>query len=421
VTRQRKMLGFIAVSLVVGLIALMTSAAGGQTSVRGFDGKTIKIAGLGLGAGQFMPDAGVGTQARIDRFNNTNEIKGLKIESLPFADDKADPALSLSEARRLVDQEGVFGIVPALSVTLPASYLTSKHVPLFGSGIDPMFCTPTPSKTVWAFGWAGCQTPPDTTKRVANTAAGVYKYASTETGNKKPTVVIFSSDLASGIVSARNAAASYSGSGFDVLYAKGEVPLQTSDYTPYVQRYITGDDGKAPDVITCLAATTCIQMYSAIRAAGYTGIYVTSLYSAQLIKPLSGALVSWAAQAFNATGVPALEQMKKDVEAVKPGAQLSSAMSFAYFGSDFFIQTLKKVVKADGVKGITPEKVQKAASTITWELKDLAGPQTYPAATVNSSPGCGTILISDGTQYNIAEKYSCSNTTYPVNPKFSGK
>ena len=46
------------------------------------------------------------------RFNDTNELKGVKINFTEFADDGADPATTLSIERRLVTQTGVFAIVP---------------------------------------------------------------------------------------------------------------------------------------------------------------------------------------------------------------------------------------------------------------------------------------------------------------------
>ena len=58
-----------------GLLALGATGGGAAPAVRGFDGTTIKVAGLGI-ASQF-PGVPVGSKARIKRFNDTNEIKGV--------------------------------------------------------------------------------------------------------------------------------------------------------------------------------------------------------------------------------------------------------------------------------------------------------------------------------------------------------
>src|SRR5579862_7392911 len=54
-------------------------------SSRGFDGTTIKVAGLEQ-VSQFA-GAEIGAEARIKRFNDTNEIPGLKIQFVEVADD----------------------------------------------------------------------------------------------------------------------------------------------------------------------------------------------------------------------------------------------------------------------------------------------------------------------------------------------
>src|SRR6185312_4815698 len=79
-----------AVAVVVVMAAFgtlaSTGSAGAQGSVRGFDGTTIKVGSLGIKAS--LPLVGLGAQARIKRFNDTNEIKGVKLEYTDYADDK---------------------------------------------------------------------------------------------------------------------------------------------------------------------------------------------------------------------------------------------------------------------------------------------------------------------------------------------
>ena len=99
-TWRRRAVGVAAVAALM-TTATMTgvSGASARPTVRGFDGKTIEIAGLGLASNFTGSD--IGTKARIKRANNTKEIKGVKFDYAGFADDKGDPAVATSEARRL--------------------------------------------------------------------------------------------------------------------------------------------------------------------------------------------------------------------------------------------------------------------------------------------------------------------------------
>jgi hypothetical protein len=46
-------------------------------SARGFDGTTLKVAGFGNP--QNFANAGLGAEARIQAFNDSNELKGVKL------------------------------------------------------------------------------------------------------------------------------------------------------------------------------------------------------------------------------------------------------------------------------------------------------------------------------------------------------
>ena len=76
---------------------------------------------------------------------------------------------------------------------------------------------------------------------------------------------------------------------------------------------------------------------------------------------------------------------------------------------------MKIVVKANGVSYISPENVQKAASTMTWNIAGLMGPTKYPESTVRPTPYCDALVVDDGTQWKTAVRYSCSSKTWPVN------
>jgi ABC-type branched-subunit amino acid transport system substrate-binding protein len=372
---------------------------------RGFDGTTVKVAGLGLLSN--FADAAIGAEARFKRANDTNELNGIKLQFVEFADDKADPATALSEARRLVTQDGIFAIVPDLSPVNPGSYMTSQTVPWIGYPFDSTYCSPTPSTAVWGFGFVGCVIP-DTPPWVPDLTGEVYKYVSAKTGKAHPSAVVFTNDNESGQKTAKFDGIATAGAGFNVVYAKGSLPMVVSDYTPYVQQWLTSDGGKQPDVIFCESAIQCVPVWAAVKTAGFTGTFWTPLGNvAALAKPMAGTITQ---TLFNTQPSPALTQMEADIQAFKPGTTLTGYSNVpAYFAADMFVQALKKVGR-----DITPQTVQAALAHLTWQIPGLAGPLDYPASTVGPSPFCSELLGDSGTDFNVVEPFACSTTQYPV-------
>ena len=306
-------------------------------------------------------------------------------------------------------QEGIFAILPDFSSENPGPYLNQQHVPYLGYGFDNTYCSKTPTTKLYGFSFNGCAVPVDPPK-VPDSAAQDYKYVSDKTGNKHPTVVLFSNDNQSGKTSSRSSATAFEGAGFKVVSAKGNVPMTTTDYSPYVTAWMSADGGKQPDMIACLLATQCLPIWTQLKAAGYTGTYWTPLALDLFAKPLEGTI---GLGQYNTTPNPALTQMNKDLDATRDGKPLGIFSEEAYFAADMFIQGLKKLGK-----NITPEGLQKVLATQSWQIKGLVGPTNYPASTVVSSPSCSALTLSDGTKWNVVEPYSCSSKTYPINKKF---
>jgi ABC-type branched-subunit amino acid transport system substrate-binding protein len=396
----------VATAVVVAVAAVGVPSASGGSSVRGFDGKTLKTGGLGLASNFGGND--IGTKARFKRANDTNELKGITLEYVGFADDKADPATALSEARRLVTQEEVFAIVPDLSPVNPGEYLNAEHVPYVGWAFDKTYCSkPKPSTKLYGFGYSGCLVP-DQPPYVSDNYAGLYSYVSGKTGKKSPTVASFSNDNESGKLSTEQQSVGLEGAGFDVVYKKANVPMTTSDYTPYVQELLSSADGKQPDVINCLVTTQCIPMWEALDAAGFEGTFFHPVFTDILVKPLAGTV---SRAAYNTSG-PEFEKMRADFDAVDEDSSISSGSAAAYFAADMFIEAVKQVLKQGGKQKLTPEAVQKVLSRMTWEIPGLAGPVEYPKATVVSYPTCSTLLESDGTKWTQISEYSCSRVQH---------
>jgi ABC-type branched-subunit amino acid transport system substrate-binding protein len=410
-SRARLVAVTAALALVVASLGA-TLTAGATPSVRGFDGTTVKVAGLGI-ASQ-LPTAETGSRARVKRFNDTNEIKGIKLDYVEFADDKQDVATALNEARRLVTQQQVFAIVGDISQFNPVDYLAQQHVPYFGWAFDDTYCSPKPSTKLWGFGFSGCGVPSDPSF-LGDSARAIYAYASKQTGKAHPTAVLVGNDTTSSKNAGKFSTITWTGAGFKVVANQTSMPIPPiTDYTPYAQAALTGDNGKAPDVIACLLATDCIPMYGLIKASGYKGIFMSSLYSNVLVGAMNGSTVNTAfVNPLEST--PGMDQMKQDLDAFKAGegAKVDSGTIAGYTSTDMFIEALKTIAKK-GKGNITPENLQKAAAVQTWEIKGLAGPTSYPKATVNSYPACNSLYLSDGTSWNTVVPYACSTKTYKV-------
>ena len=403
----------IATAVAVSTLSIVTVASSSAApAVRGFDGTTVKVAGFGIKSQ--LPTSETGARARIQRFNDDNELPGVKIDYLEFADDKQDPATALTEGRRLVTQQQVFAIVGDVSQFNPAEYFAQQQVPYFGWAFDNSYCSHDPSTQLWGFGYSGCIVPVNPAFIGAG-GRNLYTYAHAKTGKEHPTVAIVGNDSVSSRSSMRLAKIYYPKAGLDVVGTFNQMPNPPiSDYTPYAQAALTADGGKAPDVIVCALATDCIPLYANVKANNYTGIYVSSLYSNLLVKAMEGSAVqtSFGNPIDASTG---MDRMKTDLDAFEPGsgAKIDSGTIAGYTSTDMFIQALKTVAKK-GKANITPANVQKAAARQTWKLAGVAGPTKYPDSTVSSVQTCGAIFVSDGTQWKTEVPYGCSPLRYPV-------
>jgi ABC-type branched-subunit amino acid transport system substrate-binding protein len=423
---DKRRIGLVGRLAIVGLAVALTAAACGSSddddsaseeesganessgtetpaASRGFDGTTITVAGMGSATN--FADADVGAQARFKRANDTDELDGITIDYLEFADDKQDPAVATSEARRLVTQEQIFAIVPNLSAVNPGPYLAQQHVPYVGFAFDNTYCSTEPDDSIWGFGFNGCLVPAEPPV-MPDSYRNLYSYVSEKTGEDEPSIALFSNDNQSGQNSVRFQSASAEGAGFDVVYAEGVVPLATSDYSPYVQDWLSADDGEQPDAMYCLLSVQCLQIWAAVQAAGYEGTFQTSLYTDLLVAPLAGTV----AQSFyNVEPNEGLTQLQEDLEAFEPGTEISATNAPAYFAADMFIQALKEVGT-----NVTPEAVQEALANQTWEIEGFVGPIEYPDSTVASTPSCNSLLESNGTAWTVVVPFGCSDKQFPV-------
>jgi ABC-type branched-subunit amino acid transport system substrate-binding protein len=408
----------VVVALIAAMVTPATVGASAPRAVTATDG-TIPIAGLGNASS--FGDGGIGAGARFQRANDDKEVKGYTFDYKGFADDKTDPAIALTEARRLVTQEGIFALVPDLSVVTPGEYLTQQQIPWFGPGYDVTYCPPSGAKG-FGIGIYGCLIPKDA-KRLPNTIGQQVKKELASQGITKPTIAMIGTDTETGKQSIANAASTYTGVGFDVVYAKGEVPAPPTvvgDLSPYAQALMTSNDGQPPDTIYSTLAVQggALTLFNLLKNQGFDGVFLTPFYSNLLLAPLVGSYVFLQFSSYE-SDTPAVQQMLADIEAYKPGTKPSLTLSGGYFAADMFIQAVKQALKSS--KTLTSASVQKAAAAMTYAVKDTLGPTKYPQSFKYSVEACSTLLKdSDGTKFEIAQPYTCSTKTYPILPKFSG-
>jgi ABC-type branched-subunit amino acid transport system substrate-binding protein len=411
----------VVVAAVVALVAIaVVPATGAADTKRAFtaSGGTIPVAGLGYVKN--YGDANVGAQARFQRANDTHEIKGWTIDYKEFADDNNDPTTALAEGRRIVNQDGIIAVVPELSSNTPGDYLTQQRVPWFGSGFDTSYC-PVTGKGGYGFSVNGCLLPENPTK-LPNASAEILKKELASKGITKPTIAIQGTDAPAGKKAVQYVASEFEGAGWDVVYAKGNVPAPptvVSDFTPYVNEILTSNHGKQPDVISSNLAAQGggLVLFDLIKSSGFTGSLLTTFYSSLLVKPLQGAYINTMFAGYE-SDTPALRQMEADVDAVKPGAQRTLTLFLGYAAADMFIQAVKASLKSS--KTLSSTSIQQAASKLTYDMKQTIGPTTYPDSYKYAVKSCAALMYdADGTAFTVAQPYTCSTKTYPILPKFA--
>ena len=418
-SRKRRGVGAVlVVAVVAGLAAALLTPTAGASAPRVATATGGKITIAGLGFAQTFGDAGTGAAARFQAANENKEVKGYTFDYKELADDKNDPNTALAEARRLVTQDGVLAIVPAVSVVTPSDFLTQQQIPWFGVGYDTTYCPE--SGTGFGISAFGCLIPTNP-KRVPGTQWTLLKKQLATKGIANPTLALLGTDTTSGKDSVQSGASAAEGAGFKVVYAKGAFPgppAVVGDYSPYSQALLTSNGGKAPDVIyTSIAPTSALGLTSLLNSSGYTGTFLSPFYSPLLLTALKGAYVFVQFAGFEADS-PGIKTMNDTIAAFKPGTKPSLALAAGYFSADQFIAAVKASLKTS--KTLTSASVQKAAAKMTYQIKDTVGPTKFPDSFKTPNKSCATLEYdADGTSFEIVQPFFCTTKTYPVLPKFA--
>lgn len=384
-------------------------------SVRGFNGKVIKVAAMGLSA--YFPTVAIGAQGRIDHFNKAHQIPGIKIKFVANDEDGGNPATSLSDAQQLVTSDKIFAIVGDTSISNPATYLDEQHVPTFGIQISPLYCSPTnkPDLNLWLFTPEGCADPANP-KVVPDYYGGLFKYLQQKTDETHPTVALFTNPSTS--ASTLNGEKIwFTGPGFRVVYAQNTLPMTVTDYTPYIQAYLTSNGGSAPSTIVCVAAASqCITVGTDLRQAGFKGVYSAPAYGGANIPYMKGDIAPLNTDLLSGS-TSGVKAYRAAMESYDPSLNSTTVvdtwMADGYSGADMFIKAVKTLA-AYGKRYITPENVQRVVARMTWEIKGFMGPLRFPASSVVFSPVCQGFALDTGTKWETLVPYRCTTKTFKV-------
>jgi ABC-type branched-subunit amino acid transport system substrate-binding protein len=414
--KRRKLVASVAVVAVIAAI-VTTGTAGARVhaaEVRGVTDTEIKVAGLGQAAN--FADSQVGAQARFDE---EGDVFGRKITVTEFADDNNDPNTLLSEAKRLVQQEGSFALLPLMTPNLneaTATFLAQQHVPFLGWGIAQPWC-----QNPYGFPFTGCIVPPTGLPNTGDTWGALidqlFKSRGDAKGGKGKTAAVITEDNATAQEGLKEISfQAKKGGHMKVVYAEAAIPATPpGDYSPFANDIMTSNNGGPPDVVfETVSFSNLLGLSKALIDAGFTGVLTNAVaYDPRLVAPAKGQTVF---TQFDLPEDAGNAKMQSIVAAIKASAGddvlITQGVLSGYFTADLFVSILKKVGK-----NLTAEKFAKVASKFTYEVPGTVGPTKWPKAFEQGAP-CGTLAESDGTVYTLPVPYKCySNFNYETGKK----
>lgn len=381
--------------------------------VRGVTDDTIVIGGivpLTSPTGGY-PGGDLGAKARFQRVNGEGGIHGRKIEYLGTKDDTEDGSKNLDEAKKLVQEDEAFAIVPMLGAGfLPATsdYLQEAQVPTVGWGFMPGQCSE--SDDSFGFGFNGCIQPPGGDVVNTSLAAQIIE----KLGGDDLKVAIMSDDSANSTEGLETVKGAFLAEGADVVYAKPNVPTtEQVNFTPFVQEVMTSNDGEQPDLVAFnnIFGNT-VGLTAALRSAGYEGetinyiAYVPGLLeqSPDVAAGLEGSYVS---TQFLPTefGGSAIEQLQADVKDIDPDAEITLGVALTYWSADVFVQMLEAVGP-----DLTPESFNEVVNDdFTYEPvgdQPGLGPISFPKGHGEPAPCSALVQIVEG-EYEPVTPLEC--------------
>jgi branched-chain amino acid transport system substrate-binding protein len=397
--------------------AAQGSGGGNANSAEGFTATSITIEGSvdkTSASGQSEALADLGAKARFARANKEGGVNGRTINYLGAIDNKLDPSLDLPTAKKIVQQDKAFAVVPVVSPVLSTGgqYWIQQKVPFYGWGIGPAFCN-----NPYGFGYSGCLVPTAKDDEVSTASAGLMdKVLGIPNGNGK-TVAMISEDSASGQFGIKVIQAAFVADGWKVTYSKAALPATTAvtDYTPYAQAILTSNGGKAPDVmfhVTTVPNTTGLG--AALTQAGFKGPQENAvtydpafLESPTSRQALQNAYAYIQYGSFEDKNSSANKQMLADVEAVEPKQTVLTAdIAIGYYSADLFLHHLQLAGKNLSRAGFIKAANDGSSYSVPNGLGTLSFPDNH-----QKSVACGSLVQVQGAKYVEKVPLTCFKTT----------
>ncbi|HXY92455.1 MAG TPA: ABC transporter substrate-binding protein [Acidimicrobiia bacterium] len=258
---------FVVLLASIATIAVWTGSAQGRTGAAapsassscnspGVTGDTVKVGLLVEASGPqaaTFADVEKGVKARLAKLEADGGLPGGRKVEYVFADDAADDSKNLTEAKRLVEEDGVFAVLEVSSHSKgSASYLHAQGVPVVGWAIDP----------VWGqydnmFGYRNSYAPDPAKNQTTQTPEVMKKL-----GAKKIAVLGF--DNSASTLAVNNAAAAIKKDGLKVAN-KVIVPAGSTDFTAVAQKL---KDSGADGIDTLMDFTQNSALMQAVIQAG---------------------------------------------------------------------------------------------------------------------------------------------------------
>ncbi|BBC31644.1 uncharacterized protein SGFS_029380 [Streptomyces graminofaciens] len=402
-------------ALVLATACNSASTAGSSdkpgNAVRGVSDDSIKVGGIvsmTTSTGYSKKDTDLGAKARFDRANAEGGVNGRRIEYLGAEDDGQDPAKNLAAARKLVQRDEVFAVVPMSSTTFSgADFLQQQKVPTFGWGTLPSFCGPA-----YIYGFGGCMVPSPGGTISQTWPEGLKQVMG---GAKGRSVAILANDSEAGTFAVRTYSQSFEAAGFEVAYAKPAVPAGSvpSDWSAYTKALLRSDGGKAPDAVVSVMQTPYnIGLFTALKRTGYDGVLTdpTDYDPALLAKDatrqaLDGVHILLSFQPFEQASAE-MRQFEEDIrKAAGKGVALNMHMVTGYMSADLFLAIAEKAGE-----DLTVASFQKAAKGFS-DKGTLVGDRAEPRGQKESF-GCGALVQLKGGKYVVSAPFAC----YPPIP-----
>jgi ABC-type branched-subunit amino acid transport system substrate-binding protein len=377
------------------------------TAVPGVTGTTIKVGGVltkTSASGYSTKDAEIGAKARFERANAEGGVHGRKIEFIGAEDDGQDAAKGDAAAKKLVQKDQVFALIPVHAPNFGgAAFLEQQGVPWFGWATGPQWCG-----TKTGFGYNGCLAP----KQGAGSQTWWGRQMADLVGGAEgKSVYVQTSDSSGSKYGGTTISQSFTAAGFKLAGLNSGLPAAAPppDWLPYVNKIMTSNGGKAPDIVVSVIAGTKfnVGLYSALKRAGYKGVLTDATsYDAAILKDqasaqaLEGVIAAPMFEPFESSA-PEIAQLKQDVEKVAPGTAPTQHLAIGYWAADIFLDMLDKTGK-----DLTREKFLATGNGSYMYENAGFGRIQYPKD--HSEPnGCGALVKLENGAFQVAKSMKC--------------